>query len=180
MYIEKHIDIDAMVETVYLRIWERLAGSLYDKNAVNAFIRRTVEDVLIENGLTPSKYEIESSFDFKEYKLNVSVYPKCPGINISEVDGNIHDFSAEYRESMYWWLVNQYGEDIGVELSQAVYSRLNQHEAYNVDNWRTAKIGDVQATFEYNEARAKGCCGSADFIVNIDGVGYKIGFNYGH
>ena len=48
------------------------------------------------------------------------------------------------------------------------------------DNERIAIVGDAAQELVYDKILAKGCCGFADVIEIIDGVEYKIGFNYGH
>lgn len=49
-----------------------------------------------------------------------------------------------------------------------------------VDNNRLAYLDDTQAMLIYNAQAAKGCCGSFDETVKINGRLATIGCNYGH
>jgi len=48
------------------------------------------------------------------------------------------------------------------------------------DNLRVAVVGDHDQMDYYEDKRARGCCGSFDIRVTIDGVKFDIGCNYGH
>jgi hypothetical protein len=48
------------------------------------------------------------------------------------------------------------------------------------DNFRIARVGNVEEEKEYIRIANRGCCGSCDEIVEIDNIKYRIGFNYGH
>ncbi len=50
-----------------------------------------------------------------------------------------------------------------------------------VDNWRVTALNDAAQRDRYEEARNRGCCGSAyREVFTPDGRGFLIGFNYGH
>lgn len=55
----------------------------------------------------------------------------------------------------------------------------SQHYEY-VDNHRVARVNNPTEMAAYEEAKAYGCCGSRDRIIEIDGVEITFGFNYGH
>lgn len=55
---------------------------------------------------------------------------------------------------------------------------LMEHE-YN-DNYRFAPIDDAEAVKEYHRQAEKGCCGSYDEQMEIDGRLFLFGFNWGH
>lgn len=48
------------------------------------------------------------------------------------------------------------------------------------DNFRYARIGDKFQEHIYQEIQDSGCCGFYDKEIDVDGIKYKIGFNYGH
>lgn len=48
------------------------------------------------------------------------------------------------------------------------------------DNFRFARVGVEDEELEYSRRAEDGCCGYLDRIVEIKGVKYKIGCNYGH
>lgn len=50
---------------------------------------------------------------------------------------------------------------------------------YN-DNYRLARIDDPFELAVYHYQVGNGCCGYYDDEISIDGVEFKIGFNYGH
>lgn len=49
-----------------------------------------------------------------------------------------------------------------------------------VDNRRMAKADDAWQRIEFDEAAYRGCCGTFERIVNVDGVDFLVGCNYGH
>lgn len=49
-----------------------------------------------------------------------------------------------------------------------------------VDNYRYARIGDKYQEHLYQVAEERGCCGFYDKEIEVEGIKYKIGFNYGH
>jgi hypothetical protein len=48
------------------------------------------------------------------------------------------------------------------------------------DNLRVAVVGDHAQMDYYEDKRARGCCGTFDIRVTIDGKKFDIGCNYGH
>lgn len=50
----------------------------------------------------------------------------------------------------------------------------------HADTYRIAKLGDERSELLYRWRYRSGCCGFYDAVHSIDGVVYKIGFNYGH
>lgn len=48
------------------------------------------------------------------------------------------------------------------------------------DNFRFAKVGDKYQEYLYKETQDSGCCGFYDRVIDVDGIQYNIGFNYGH
>lgn len=49
-----------------------------------------------------------------------------------------------------------------------------------IDNYRFAFKDDGVAMGRYEDQKADGCCGSADYDVIVDGREATIGCNYGH
>ena len=49
-----------------------------------------------------------------------------------------------------------------------------------IDNERFAYLEDKEATLEYQRQLERGCCGSFDANITINGAAAKIGCNYGH
>ncbi len=48
------------------------------------------------------------------------------------------------------------------------------------DNFRVARVGNVQEEVAFREDEQRGCCGSFDVEWELVGVKVKYGFNYGH
>jgi hypothetical protein len=48
------------------------------------------------------------------------------------------------------------------------------------DNHRIALKGDAHDEARYQHQQQSGCCGEFDTEVEVDGVTWKIGCNYGH
>jgi hypothetical protein len=59
-------------------------------------------------------------------------------------------------------------------------SYYNQHQYEYQDNLRLARLDRADTVLKYMEVRKGGCCGFYDTVVFRDGVGFLIGFNYGH
>lgn len=48
------------------------------------------------------------------------------------------------------------------------------------DNLRIAKADDSWDRLDFDEAAYRGCCGCFTRVVNVDGVDFIVGCNYGH
>lgn len=57
---------------------------------------------------------------------------------------------------------------------------IEQEELEFADNFRFARVGVEDEEFEYSRKAEDGCCGYFDKVVEIKGVEYKVGCNYGH
>lgn len=51
---------------------------------------------------------------------------------------------------------------------------------YHPDNLRLAEVGNEVQEALYLYRENKGCCGFYDKVLTLDGVDFKVGFNYGH
>lgn len=82
------------------------------------------------------------------------------------------------------------------EINELIYSDKNESKKiYNIinkiieesnnyyefaDNFRFAQVGNKYQELIYQQLEQQGCCGYYDRIIDVDGIEYKIGFNYGH
>jgi len=91
----------------------------------------------------------------------------------------------------YYWQIRwvaSYGKKIGeqlINLLNEVAERTDppdsDYEYYQcVDNERVCQIGILHEEADYKKRYINGCCGFTDWKVEIDGIKYKLGFNYGH
>ena len=93
----------------------------------------------------------------------------------------------EEELNIYWYgneeldkeLNKLYGEEVG-RLLYKEFAKYSEDEYYGKDNYRFCEIGNKEQVKEYKRRRREGCCGSEDCEVEIKGVKYRIGFNYGH
>jgi hypothetical protein len=53
-------------------------------------------------------------------------------------------------------------------------------EDENWDNFRFSFLEDTDGCLQYEAAYGKGCCGSFDEVILVDGRAALIGCNYGH
>lgn len=78
---------------------------------------------------------------------------------------------------------DKWTERYGEAVADALHDWFEQN-AYgkhdNVDAVRAAKVGVYAEQVEYDAIQDGGCCGSVDVEIEIDGVTYAVGFNYGH
>jgi hypothetical protein len=65
-------------------------------------------------------------------------------------------------------------------LLDLLHSKIEEHDMDCADNFRAAKVGDVESEEAYEEAASHGCCGRFDYVTTVDGVEYMIGCHYGH
>lgn len=67
---------------------------------------------------------------------------------------------------------------------ESVWEHINtviaEGEYDHADNLRAAAVGNAEQEAEYEARKATGCCGYYDDTAVIDGVEYRVGFNYGH
>lgn len=61
-----------------------------------------------------------------------------------------------------------------------LWYQIGREDLDYVDNMRVARKWCTTEMAAYNEAVEKGCCGSFDIEVWIDGEKWAIGCNYGH
>lgn len=78
----------------------------------------------------------------------------------------VKNFGVDPDGYDYWFLVRKFA---GWELTLDY-----------TDRYRLANVRDPQAVKVYMETRDKGCCGSADDLVNLGDNLWLIGCNYGH
>lgn len=64
------------------------------------------------------------------------------------------------------------------EICSIIESEEFSHE--NIDNFRACLVGDAVGEKEFQEMADSGCCGSFEKTIELDGLQYKVGFNYGH
>lgn len=64
-----------------------------------------------------------------------------------------------------------------VELLQLTIDRKGLEYA---DNWRIARPENATERLFYDEVESRGCCGSFNTIITVDGEVWMIGCNYGH
>jgi hypothetical protein len=74
--------------------------------------------------------------------------------------------------------INQYGFEIGHQIEAAILDASADKKC--VDNWRWALKSNSPDRRRYRKAQQRGCCGSFDSEVKINGQTYLFGFNYGH
>jgi hypothetical protein len=48
------------------------------------------------------------------------------------------------------------------------------------DNYRVARVNDPFEMLIFEHIQRTGCCGSLNFDIELEGVRYKVGFNFGH
>ena len=72
------------------------------------------------------------------------------------------------------------GAEIGIELSEAFKKIPNLDDYYYPDNFRAFIPGSPFGEKLYEVTKRRGCCGSYDEIVEINGIKIRFGFNYGH
>jgi hypothetical protein len=77
-------------------------------------------------------------------------------------------------------LEKQYGIFVARKLDKIFAQIMTERDTEYEDNWRFCRIGNSEEEKEYNRIQGMGCCGFVDVIVEVDGVKWKIGFNYGH
>ena len=76
--------------------------------------------------------------------------------------------------------VADYGERIGKMINGAMTRMAKDIDDPCMDNFRFAEMDKSGDLRRYWDQRARGCCGSCDQVVTIDGRKFQIGCNYGH
>jgi hypothetical protein len=70
--------------------------------------------------------------------------------------------------------------EIPQEIIEAINEVVEKGDYEYADNYRFYRIHDLQGLSDFQRAEDRGCCGSHDEQVTVNGVEYMIGFNYGH
>jgi len=117
------------------------------------------------------------------YKVDVEDLFIMPQDNIFFVK---KDGTKDYKYNFYIEWVDRYGKFVGEQLiylfnKVAMYKNEQGNEKFEyVDNYRVCQIGNSQEENDYTKRYERGCCGERDWEVEVLGVKYKLGFNYGH
>lgn len=61
-----------------------------------------------------------------------------------------------------------------------LYYHIGREDLQYVDNMRVARRNHFYEYQKYVEQQKKGCCGSFDIVVKIEGEEWACGCNYGH
>jgi hypothetical protein len=89
-------------------------------------------------------------------------------------------FNCSSLSAYFPRLVEKFGYDDAKKIGTTFQNILKDPDYCYADNFRVAIVGNKDLEEQYKLLRAEGCCGFYDKIHEIDGVKYKIGFNYGH
>jgi hypothetical protein len=138
-------------------------------------VRESSGRVLHNNQWTNGPRYEDPKFDYRAYFASVhdtAPYYCVPDV-IREIKRRRH--AAYLDRHAYRW-ENQYPEDCAA--LQAWFAQ--QSEFACKDNFRVARVGDLQRMRRYAKQKAKGCCGAFDTVTSIGGMPYYVGFNYGH
>ena len=87
----------------------------------------------------------------------------------------LHDHRYRYGDT---GLQRMFGEKVATQLL-AKLEELEEGRDYP-DNHRFARVGDFHQEAFYRHRYEGGCCGELDVVVDVEGVKYRMGFNYGH
>lgn len=76
-------------------------------------------------------------------------------------------------------LVAKYGKEVGTRLADMILSIMDNDNYLFQDNFSIAEVGTADVE-RHKKQREKGCCGSYDDLILLDGRMFVWGFNYGH
>jgi hypothetical protein len=67
------------------------------------------------------------------------------------------------------------------DMMEKVKNHLQRQAFEHMDNFRYAKLDDLEALKKFEERHKRGCCGSREEIIeDREGNLWVVGFNYGH
>jgi len=130
-------------------------------------------------------------FKYDPYNYSGSNMPECPLINelvgdeqakeIYEYFGNKFHIYLYGNQSLMDKLLEKFDTWLANQIYYAFEKTIDSDKKFEyIDNYRFAKVGDIVQEKEYKKQAQKGCCGSYDTSIEIEGIKYNIGFNFGH
>lgn len=66
------------------------------------------------------------------------------------------------------------------EVRQALDDLIEEHQLEFADNFRFSPVEDAEGMGQYSDIQWNGCCGCFDTEIDVNGVRWAVGCNYGH